>query len=391
MGKMWKSEAVSYRDPETGVKVTRLVNSEYKERLLYFHNFSWYDNNRRMVFTSYRDGGSLSAMSLDMETFEFEQLTVPESGFTPVTVDEIKNLCYGYLKNPSTGKSDMIAYLNLKTGEITPLYRFPDGQVNSGGITCTPGGRYIYGGYSLDVSDRLPPPEKEHTIAWIGMKERTEINPPSVIFRIDVETTKVEIVLEQNSWIGHVNVNPVDNNKLSFCHEGIWSMVDNRIWGLNLNQSNPKPIMLRPRTEDGEGVGHEWWTRDGNWIGYQSHRKNRECFGYVNFGGEAIEEFDYLFTGCHVQSYGRELMITDCNARTPYERILQRQPDGSVLHKVLCRHGAFWTNTDGHPNSRLSPDEKYGWFISDVSGVPQIYCAEIPEDLSVLPDVKGRL
>jgi hypothetical protein len=50
---------------------------------------------------------------------------------------------------------------------------------------------------------------------------------------------------KEKTWIGHINTSPTQPHLLTFCHEGPWDLVDNRIWGLDLNTRKASPI--RPR------------------------------------------------------------------------------------------------------------------------------------------------
>lgn len=101
-----------------------------------------------------------------------------------------------------------------------------------------------------------------------GFKETWEARPRSQIIRVATDGSGTEVVFEENYWIGHVNTSPMQPDILTFCHEGPWDKVDNRIWGLDAGTGEVWKI--RP-TAEGEIVGHEYWFSDGVHIGYHGH------------------------------------------------------------------------------------------------------------------------
>jgi oligogalacturonide lyase len=99
--------------------------------------------------------------------------------------------------------------------------------------------------------------------------------PHSQIVLIASDTGAVDVVFEENYWIGHVNASPAQPHILTFCHEGPWDKVDQRIWGLDTRDG--RVWKIRP-TCTGERVGHEYWFVDGEHIGY--HGRNAEGQGF---------------------------------------------------------------------------------------------------------------
>ena len=67
-------EKFEYTDKETGAKVVRLTSNFSNSNHLYFTNNSFFDNGRRIVFSSERNN-SQNLYSLDLESGEIEQLT----------------------------------------------------------------------------------------------------------------------------------------------------------------------------------------------------------------------------------------------------------------------------------------------------------------------------
>ncbi|MEZ4637917.1 MAG: oligogalacturonate lyase family protein [Caldilineaceae bacterium] len=98
-----------------------------------------------------------------------------------------------------------------------------------------------------------------------------------------LRTAAARTAWEENAWIGHVNTSPTIPNLLTFCHEGPWHEVDNRIWGLNIDSGDTWQI--RPRTHPGEKVGHEYWYADGEHLGYHGYSadSSHKFFGRIRY------------------------------------------------------------------------------------------------------------
>ena len=67
-------------------------------------------------------------------------------------------------------------------------------------------------------------------------------------------------VFTDTHWLGHFQFSPDDNTIASFCHEGPWNMVQQRIWLLDIVKGEVIPCF---RQAEDDSVGHEFWTRDG--------------------------------------------------------------------------------------------------------------------------------
>ena len=65
--------------------------------------------------------------------------------------------------------------------------------------------------------------------------ELFELRPRSQLVRIDVAGGGIEVLHEDRRYITHVNTSPTRSDLLTFCHEGPWARVEQRIWGLNLD------------------------------------------------------------------------------------------------------------------------------------------------------------
>jgi len=377
----WKANPKTHKDPETGLKVTQLIGDEERDRIIYFNYNSFFDGSRKFAFTKTMDGKAFPAF-MDLETCEFTQLAAPEVGFAPSFVDPVKNLCFGICNRN-------VCSINLKTGEMLEIYHIPDGYSFS--FTSAFGGEYIVG-YLTEIKMDYNP--KDTSQQKSGIEYLFENPPHCIVLRFKYNGDDVETLFETDIWTDHVNVSPVNDKMFTFAHEGPWQLVDNRIWAMDLRKKPyPEPYKLRERTEPKEMIGHEWWTADGKWVCYQSHRKNRETIGMVNFENNYTKEIDIVGFSTTTHSITDHLFVLDTCSFMPYLRAVKILDDGvTIQDKILCHHGSDdWSIMEGHPCAAMAPNEKFAIYNSIRSGIGKMEMVEIPEDLSDLPDAKDFL
>jgi oligogalacturonide lyase len=195
------------------------------------------------------------------------------------------------------------------------------------------------------------------------------------------------MVWEEKTWIGHVNTSPTQAHLLTFCHEGPWEMVDNRIWGMDLGSGDVWKI--RPR-QDEEIVGHEYWHADGERIGYHgAWPDGRKLFGHVRCDNTERVEVDFPFETGHIHSNDHRLIVGDAGSVV---RLWRWNGEGYDGPRVLCEHRCSKHIQNLHVHPRFSPDGTEVLFTSDRSGYGNVYLAEVPEfeSLPLLPEVAGR-
>ena len=151
----------------------------------------------------------------------------------------------------------------------------PDKVLGIHGITSADG-RYICN----MIRDKIDPTEPALEYPYSYFPPLFEGKPLTQIIRVEVATGKMDVIHEDRRFMTHVNLSPTLPDILTFCHEGPWHLVEQRIWGLNINTGESWEI--RPQ-DDGEfAIGHEYWFADGEHIGY--HGRPRDGQGEHVFG-----------------------------------------------------------------------------------------------------------
>ncbi len=77
-GRIWSPEWEDFVDPRSGVSVRQLTNYKGHSHHLYFTNPGWFDNDRKLLFSSDRENRT-NLFSINLETGEITQLTDLES------------------------------------------------------------------------------------------------------------------------------------------------------------------------------------------------------------------------------------------------------------------------------------------------------------------------
>ena len=271
-GRRWPSELTVRKDPVSGATVRQLTNYRAHSNHSYFTYPCWYDQGRKLVIASDRDN-RVNLFGVDLESGELTQLT----DWDPAKVSNRHSLS----KNPVREEivffyDDTVSVLDLTTLQSRPLMKRPPGYTgNLADVTAD--GKYVVTGFSQDLSDRF---QVDLLNGYIGFGEIWAAKPHSTIWKIPLHGGEPQLVHEEKYWLGHFNASPKLPHLITFCHEGPWTKVDNRIWGLDLNTG--KHWKIRP-TAPGESVGHEYWMADGEHIGYHGSNAKGGLFGSIRY------------------------------------------------------------------------------------------------------------
>jgi oligogalacturonide lyase len=199
---------------------------------------------------------------------------------------------------------------------------------------------------------------------------------------VAVDGSGGSVVFEEQYWIGHVNTSPTQPHLLTFCHEGPWNKVDQRIWGFSLQTGNA--WMIRPIGPD-EIVGHEYWYADGVHIGYHGRNaQGKHILGHIQFDNTDQVEAEFPGVTGHIFSLDEKRIVGDGGKVI---RTWEWQ-DGKYLGpRLLCRHDSSMNIQQTHPHPRISPDGSYVIFSSDRSGYGNIYRVPLAS-FENLPEIK---
>jgi oligogalacturonide lyase len=236
-------------------------------------------------------------------------------------------------------------------------------------LNCTADGKYVCLGIWQDLSERI---ETDLLRGYVGFAETWEAMPLSRILRVATDGSGADVVFEEPYWIGHVNTSPTQPHLLTYCHEGPWDKVDNRIWGLDLKTG--ATWQIRPR-ESGEIVGHEYWYADGLTLGYHgSLADGKKIMGRIRYDNTEKLEVAFSHETGHIHSNDQSMIVGDAGC----VRLWRWNGAGYDGPAKLCEHRCSFHTQQLHVHPRFTPNGKQVLFTSDMSGYGNLYLADVP-------------
>ena len=374
IGREWPSEMKVTTDPVSGATVRQLTDYRGHSNHSYFTYRCWYDGGRKVVIVSDRENRP-NLFGVDIAGGEMTQLTdcAPAKGLGR----------HALIKNPTREEiyfsyDGALRALDLKTCEMRKLFRWPDGY-RGGSSDVTADGRYLIAGVTEDLSDRMT---LDLGHGYVGFAEMWAAAPYSMVYRINVDGSGDQLIHEDRCWLGHFNASPGLANIMTFCHEGPWNRVDNRIWGLDIETGRSWEI--RP-TGAGETVGHEYWMSDGEHIGYHGHVQGKGIYGSIRYDDTDRKEFPFEGHCWHFHSHMLDLVVGDGNAKEPYLFAWRLREGSFEGPKVLAWHRGSFHIQAVYVHPAVHDEGRKVLYTADPQGYGQVYLVEVP-DFDSLPD-----
>lgn len=365
------NESHTLTDRRTGVTIRQLTDYRAHSYHLYFTNYGWWDHDRRLLIGSHRHNRS-NLLSCELATGDLTVITSTDrdEDYQNVAVNPHRD--EGYL-----WCDDALVGIDLRTGDMRELFRLPDGWTGTT-INVTADGQYVCSGMHEPVDLGF---EQDLGHGYIGFRELFEAHPLSQLFRVPVDGGPMEVLHEERNWITHVNTSPTQPHLLTFCHEGPWQLVEQRMWGLDMNTGQTWAI--RPQAP-GEAVGHEYWLTDGVTIGYHGwtdrEDDRNEVYGFIRYDNSDRTEAAFGDASHHFHSNTRDLIVGDGPERgkTPY--VLLWRFDGETFEgpRVLCEHRGSRHTQILHIHPRFDPTGRHVLYTADPRGYGQVFLAEVP-------------
>lgn len=367
LGQKYPCEAKFYTDKETGAEVIRVTSARCNSSHIYFTNNSLYDNNTKLLILSDRSG-TPNFYGVDLETYEMTQVSdLPEVKWPnhpclfEGIVDGVRNYVYFFFE-------DDLLRIDLMTYEQKVIYTKPSDYRRHVVSVCNDSD-YVYTSIyrASDMYERVP-----------GQPYAPK--PLSKIIKVKYDGSEYKEIWEEMNWIAHVNVSPTDQHKITFCHEGTWNCVDNRIWGMDTETGKVWAI----KDPQGAIVGHEFWYQDGKRIGYHGHLNGKRTFATCYFDGTPIQSTEFEGDTGHTFALDEKLIVGDGGAAGHFLRLWRLEGDAYAAPRALCRHDSTFKTQSCHVHPRFFPDGNTIVFTSDKGGYDQVYLVKVG-DFEKLP------
>ena len=386
IGDTWKSELRSSKDPTTGQEIIQLTTTGNNVHL-YFTENSFDIHKNEIIFQSDRASGAdcLPHENPHYNVFKLNLAT----GFITQLTDE-HNPLWSAGAITKTPDSKLVVYiagnqikaLEPETGKNWVVYEETGNfDVGMSSIACNR--RYI----GFCRNEKVEAPEGPN---YTGFKESFYRVKDGRVTIASLDGTGWFDAFKDTHWTGHFQWCPDDPTLATYCHEGPWNLVSQRIWLFDLAAREAKPCF---RQDEQDSIGHEFWTQDG----------------YIFFDDRGPGH-DGTITSSRTQAVAKDVHVNE-NTMIPFVGLCDRQgntvrkldmpfycnhyhanPDNSILVgddvddlvlidisgekaelKPLCYHGTSWHTQSSHCHPTWSWDGSRILYASDKGGKVNLY------------------
>lgn len=389
----------SSRDALTGVEVVRLTDNRAIYDRPYFTTTQFTADGRYTLFVSDFTGTSVvknpdapaigkvgfgEVFLLELDTGKALQLTQGEAvkmghGAHAMLAGDGKKVYY--YSNEELKEAD------LQTLESETLMHIPN-SYNFHSLSMTDDCRYL----AFSLVEEVPlvtavfaDPLSE---AAPGARERFFKQPSSLVLRYDLARRCCETVYGGHERITHASLKPDDENKLLFCNDGPWHLVQ-RMWTADVLTDEVRPLLEQKKYL--EQIGHEFCTPSGR-VGAQysyRYRADMPFFQhadiFMDFDGRNQERFYYPYDRPgHVSVARNELhgvgdtcmLSADKKDSSRYLSLIDYHIETHRAElSLLCAHDTSGKKA-AHVHPVYTPDQSHIIFSSDKDGMLNIYMAE---------------
>jgi len=384
-GKVYHDPQFRYIDSYSNREVLQLTNYLGHSNHFYFTDPCWFNDNRSFVFTSDRENQS-NLFRYDLDDGRITQMTDLQGTGRPGGCISAANSALYF------GWQGAIHELNLETLEEREIWRQTPPMLIRGRANPTADGKYV----CVMLMEDQPEEEAKISFSYSRFREFFHLKPLTQIVRIEVATGKMEVIHEDRRYMGHVNTSPVLPDILTYCHEGPWNWIDQRIWGLNVQSGETWKV----RPQDGDySIGHEYWFADGVHVGYHGRPRDesgRHVFGHIRWDNKEWVEDHFPFHSTHFHSLDERLIVGDGTAAfvftsesksRPYIQLFKWDGEQYVGPKILSYHRSTFNNQHAHCHPRFTLDGKAVLYTSDLTAYSNMYLVEVGE-FEELPDLE---
>ena len=380
-GRQFYDKPFTYQDKYSGCKVTRLTDYMGHSNHLYFTDPCWFNDGKSFVFTSDR-GNHSNLFRYDLDTFKITQLTDLQGNSieNERVFDHRPAGAYSSVNQKHYYWWQNTLYeLDVDTCEERIVYQAPPDKVlGIHGITSADG-RYVCNMMREKVENGEP--EIEYPYSYFPTLYPAK--PLTQIIRVEITTGKMEIIHEDYRFMTHVNLSPTQSDILTFCHEGPWHQVEQRIWGANIQTGEVWKI--RPQDDGKYAIGHEYWLNDGEHIGYHGRRRDGQgnhIFGYLKWDNSNHTEVEFPFHSFHFASNDYQLIVGDgtrvfANQNQPFIQLFRWTGEQYEGPKIVAIHRSTFNGQHAHCHPRFTPDGNHILYTSDLTGYSNIYLVEV--------------
>jgi len=330
VGKRYPSEKHTIVDRVTGRSITVLTSSQYSDYKPYHTHDTWAADGNWIVFYSNRADNGHQIFAVNELTGDIVQLT-DSPGATAINLSR-KEMKMFYIRGQQIRQ---IVELNIgKLIDDSMTGQMKDPTVYERVVVTLPdkpGGQlgldadetYLYWGTIYRSETTAPRPQypgDRDRKAYAKFKEEmfaVATRGTSEIYKINVQTGKMDKVLDIPFVMGHLQANPWTPGEIFYCKE-TGGDADQRIWSVKADGTNNRPIYV-------EGP-NEWVTHETV---------------------SSPDEMMFIISGCNPVSREKPTGIAVIHLRNDQTRLLGQTFEGSGSKSLQ----GFW-HCNGSPDGR---------------------------------------
>ena len=386
IGQKWNSEIREFKDEKTGRQIKQLTTTGNNVHL-YFTENSFTASKNQIIFRSDRGSGQDRAphqdplynlVKMNLDTGEMIQLTDETDSIRNITKTPDSRLVVYAVGNK-------IRKLDMESGEISTVYE-ETGDFNLGGPSIACNRRYIAFARNENVDVPRGPNYSGFKDSYYNIKDgRITLAYLDGSGWLDVH--------QDTHWLSHFQFCPDDSTLATFCHEGPWNLVTQRMWFLDFAAHAVKPCF---RQTEQDSIGHEFWTQDG-YIFFDDRGPNHDgtitsdrtqavvtnvavnenemipFVGLVDRKGNLVKRIDmpYYCNHYHANPDNSILVGDDVD-----DLVLINISDEETSVEVLCNHKTSWHTQTSHCHPTWDWDGSRILYASDHGGKVNLYLIE---------------
>lgn len=384
IGQTWQSEKREFQDAKTGRAITQLTSTGNNVHLYFTENsFDAYKNE--IIFKSDRASGEDKAPH-DDPVYNLFKLNLDSGEIVQLTEDGIS--LHGVTKTPDSrivvfSDHHSIKQLDPDTGKISVLYE-ETGNYSLGAASIASNQRYV----AFCRNERVEIPRGPN---YSGFKESYYAIKDARVTVAYLDGSGWFDAFKDTHWLGHFQFCPTDSTLATFCHEGPWNLVTQRIWIIDFLAREARPCF---RQNERDSIGHEFWTQDGliffdnrgpghdgtitsdrtQAVAADVAVKQQEDFvpfvGLADQKGNIVKRIDMPFYCNHYHGNPDNTMLVGDDVD---ELVLIDIAGDHPTLEVLCQHGTSWHTQSAHCHPTWSWDGNRILYASDKGGKVNLY------------------
>ncbi len=395
IGQTWRSEIRAFTDTKTGRGIQQLTCTGNNVHL-YFTENSFAQrapegsSAHEIIFRSDRASGVdrmphedplYNLFRMDLDSGEIVQLTDESEPVGSVTkTPDSRVVVY------TTGNT--IKRLDTVSGDVAVVYE-EIGGYSLGAPSISRNRRYIAFCRNEQVDAANGP-------NYSGFKDRFYLIKDGRITLAYLDGAGWFDVFKDTHWLGHFQFCPDDSTLGSFCHEGPWNLVTQRIWILDFAAREARPCF---RQQEQDSIGHEFWTQDGH-IFFDNRGPGHDgtitsdrtqavatdvavneqtmvpFVGLVDRRGNLVRRLDMPYYCNHYHANPDNTMLVGDDVDDLVLIDIAGDAAGSAqgtIPTVLCTHGTSWHTQSSHCHPTWSWDGSRILYASDHGGRVNLY------------------